>query len=415
METEVNLNNYKLEEKCRICSSKNLKIILDLGEQPPSNSFLDIDELNSPESKFPLRLFWCKDCYLVQLLDIVDKEYLFKNYFYMTSASKPIVDHFKKYAQDVYQEFLQEDNSFVVEIGSNDGSLLKEFKKLGTSILGIEPATNLSELANQSNVTTKNTFFSSEVSKEIIKSRDVSVVIANNVIAHIENLQDLMNGIKILIGNNGVFIFEVPYLVDLIENLEFDTIYHEHLSYFSILPLLKLVKQFGLEIFDIKKQLVHGGTLRIFVSQKDNYPINNSVNVFLNEEHKLGLDKIEFYHKFSTNVEELKKNLLKLLTQLKKENKSLLGYGAPAKGNVLLNYCGIDTNFLDCIMDTTPLKQGKYTPGMHIPIIPPKNLKNTDVVLLLAWNYESEILLKEKIFRENGGKFLIPLPKPIIK
>jgi len=415
LETEVNLNNYKLEEKCRICSSKNLKIILDLGEQPPSNSFLDIDELNSPESKFPLRLFWCKDCYLVQLLDIVDKEYLFKNYFYMTSASKPIVDHFKKYAQDVYQEFLQEDNSFVVEIGSNDGSLLKEFKKLGTSILGIEPATNLSELANQSNVTTKNTFFSSEVSKEIIKSRDVSVVIANNVIAHIENLQDLMNGIKILIGNNGVFIFEVPYLVDLIENLEFDTIYHEHLSYFSILPLLKLVKQFGLEIFDIKKQLVHGGTLRIFVSQKDNYPINNSVNVFLNEEHKLGLDKIEFYHKFSTNVEELKKNLLKLLTQLKKENKSLLGYGAPAKGNVLLNYCGIDTNFLDCIMDTTPLKQGKYTPGMHIPIIPPKNLKNTDVVLLLAWNYESEILLKEKIFRENGGKFLIPLPKPIIK
>jgi len=415
LETEVNLNNYKLEEKCRICSSKNLKIILDLGEQPPSNSFLDIDELNSPESKFPLRLFWCKDCYLVQLLDIVDKEYLFKNYFYMTSASKPIVDHFKKYAQDVYQEFLQEDNSFVVEIGSNDGSLLKEFKKLGTSILGIEPATNLSELANQSNVTTKNTFFSSEVSKEIIKSRDVSVVIANNVIAHIENLQDLMNGIKILIGNNGVFIFEVPYLVDLIENLEFDTIYHEHLSYFSILPLLKLVKQFGLEIFDIKKQLVHGGTLRIFVSQKDNYPINNSVNVFLNEEHKLGLDKIEFYHKFSTNVEELKKNLLKLLTQLKKENKSLLGYGAPAKGNVLLNYCGINTNFLDCIIDTTPLKQGKYTPGMHIPIIPPKNLKNTDVALLLAWNYESEILLKEKIFRENGGKFLIPLPKPIIK
>jgi len=415
LETEVNLNNYKLEEKCRICSSKNLKIILDLGEQPPSNSFLDIDELNSPESKFPLRLFWCKDCYLVQLLDIVDKEYLFKNYFYMTSASKPIVDHFKKYAQDVYQEFLQEDDSFVVEIGSNDGSLLKEFKKLGTSILGIEPATNLSELANQSNVTTKNTFFSSEVSKEIIKSRNVSVVIANNVIAHIENLQDLMNGIKILIGNNGVFIFEVPYLVDLIENLEFDTIYHEHLSYFSILPLLKLVKQFGLEIFDIKKQLVHGGTLRIFVSQKDNYPINNSVKVFLNEEHKLGLDKIEFYHKFSTNVEELKKNLLKLLTQLKKENKSLLGYGAPAKGNVLLNYCGIDTNLLDCIIDTTPLKQGKYTPGMHIPIIPPKNLKNTDVALLLAWNYESDILLKEKTFRKNGGKFIIPLPKPLIK
>ena len=410
------IKNYTLQQKCRICSSTNLNMILDLGEQPPANSFVDHNELNSPEHKFPLRLFWCTDCYLVQLLDIVDKEYLFKNYFYMTSASKPIVDHFKKYAQDVYGEFLQEENEpFVVEIGSNDGSLLKEFKKLGTSILGIEPATNLSELANKSDITTKNTFFSSQLSKEIVKSRNASVVVANNVIAHVEDLHDLMDGIQILTGNNGVFIFEVPYLVDLIKNLEFDTIYHEHLSYFSILPLSKLVKQFGLEIFDIRKQLVHGGTLRIFVSQKDNYPINNSVNVFLNEEHKLGLDKIEFYHKFSTNVEELKKNLLKLLTQLKKENKSLLGYGAPAKGNVLLNYCGINTNFLDCIIDTTPLKQGKYTPGMHIPIIPPKNLKNTDVALLLAWNYESEILLKEKIFRENGGKFLIPLPKPIIK
>ena len=413
---EVKLDNYRLEQKCRICSSKNLKMVLDLGEQPPANSFIDQNQLNSTEFKFPLRLFWCSDCFLVQLLDIVDKEYLFKNYFYMTSASKPIVDHFKKYAQDVYKEFLEGKNDqFVVEIGSNDGSLLSEFKKLGTSILGIEPATNLSNLANQSSITTKNTFFSSQLSKEIIKSHHASVVVANNVIAHVEDLHDLMEGIQILIGNDGIFIFEVPYLVDLIKKLEFDTIYHEHLSYFSILPLLKLVKQFGLEIFDIRKQSVHGGTLRIFVSKKDNYQINNSVNFFINEENKLGLDKIEFYHKFSTNVEELKKNLLKLLTQLKKENKSLLGYGAPAKGNVLLNYCGIDTNFLDYIVDTTPLKQGKYTPGMHIPIIPPKNLKNTDVALLLAWNYESEILLKEKMFRNNGGKFLIPVPNPIIK
>ena len=242
---EVKLDNYRLEQKCRICSSKNLKMVLDLGEQPPANSFIDQNQLNSTEFKFPLRLFWCSDCFLVQLLDIVDKEYLFKNYFYMTSASKPIVDHFKKYAQDVYKEFLEGKNDqFVVEIGSNDGSLLSEFKKLGTSILGIEPATNLSNLANQSSITTKNTFFSSQLSKEIIKSHHASVVVANNVIAHVEDLHDLMEGIQILIGNDGIFIFEVPYLVDLIKKLEFDTIYHEHLSYFSILPLLKLVKQF---------------------------------------------------------------------------------------------------------------------------------------------------------------------------
>ena len=407
--------NYALEQNCRICSSKNLNLILDLGDQPPANSFVDKKELTSPEPKFPLRLFWCEDCYLVQLLDIVDKEYLFKNYFYMTSASKPIIDHFKKYAQDVYKEFLEkENNPFVVEIGSNDGSLLKEFQKLDTQILGIEPATNLSNLANQSNITTKNTFFSSEVSKDIVASRNASVVVANNVIAHVEDLQDLMCGIKILIGNNGIFIFEVPYLVDLIKKLEFDTIYHEHLSYFSILPLLKLVKQFGLEIFDIKKQLVHGGTLRIFVSKKGNYQINDSVKILIDKENKLGLDKIEFYQKFSIEVKELKINLIKILTQLKKENKSIFGYGASAKGNVLLNYCGIDTKFLDYIVDTTPLKQGKFTPGTHIPVFSPKKIKKNseNVALLLAWNYKFEILEKEKKFKEFGGKFLIPIPSP---
>ena len=409
------MSHYNFVKKCRICSSNNLKMILDLGEQPPSNSFINKNELNSLESKFPLRLFWCKDCYLVQLLDIVDKEYLFKNYFYMTSASKPIVEHFKKYAQDVFQEFLQKDDSFVVEIGSNDGSLLKEFKKLGASILGIEPATNLSELANQSNITTKNTFFSSQVSKEIIKSRHASVVIANNVIAHIEDLQDLMSGIKTLIGNHGVFIFEVPYLVDLIKNLEFDTVYHEHLSYFSILPLLKLVKEFGLEIFDIRKQSVHGGTLRIFVSKQNNFEVSSSIDDFINSEYELGLDKNLIYDSFSEKIKKLKIQLKELLVELKKENKSLFGYGASAKGNVLLNYCKIDNTILDFIIDTTPIKQGKYTPGTHIPVYSPDKILDEgdgSIALLLAWNYKSQILAKENQFRANGGKFLLPIPQP---
>ena len=411
--------NYTLEQKCRICSSTNLTMILDLGEQPPANSFIDKNELNSSESKFPLRLFWCGDCYLVQLLDIVDKEFLFKNYFYMTSASKPIVDHFKKYAQDVYVEFLKEEkNPFVVEIGSNDGSLLSEFKKLGTQILGIEPATNLSNLANQSNITTKNTFFSSQVCKEIIKSRNASVVVANNVIAHVEDLQDLMHGIQILLDKNGVFIFEVPYLVDLIKKLEFDTIYHEHLSYFSILPLLKLVKQFGLEIFDIRKQSVHGGTLRIFVSKKNNFTVNNSVNDFINLENEMGLNKNLIYDEFSLNVKNLKIQLTELLQKLRQEKKSLFGYGASAKGNVLLNYCKIDNSILDFIIDTTPIKQGKYTPGTHIPVCSPDEILNKgdgDIALLLAWNYESQILDKENNFRVRGGKFLIPIPNSTLK
>ena len=394
-------------------------MVLDLGEQPPANSFINQSDLNSSEPKFPLRLFWCRDCFLVQLLDIVDKEYLFKNYLYMTSASKPIVEHFIKYAKEIYEEFLQGlDEPLVVEIGSNDGSLLAEFKKLGTSILGIEPATNLANLANQSNITTTNTFFSSKVGKEITQSRNASVVVANNVIGHVEDLQDLMEGIKILIGEKGVFIFEVPYLVDLIKKLEFDTIYHEHLSYFSLLPIMNLTNRYGLEIFDVKKQSVHGGTIRVFISQKNSFKVKDSVKHFLDEEHKFGLDNIEIYRNFSVKVAEFKRKLKTELEIIKKENKSIFGYGAPAKGNVLLNYCDIDTNFLDYIIDTTPLKQGKYTPGTHIPIFPPEKISDKGdghIALLLAWNYESEILEKEKQFREKGGKFLIPIPTPIIK
>ncbi len=394
-------------------------MVLDLGEQPPANSFIDQRELNSPEPKFPLRLFWCRDCFLVQLLDIVDKEYLFKNYLYMTSASRPIVEHFTKYAKEIYGEFLQElDDPFVVEIGSNDGSLLAEFKKLGASILGIEPATNLAKLANESNITTTNAFFSSKVGKEIAQSRETSLVVANNVIGHVEDLQDLMEGIRILIGNSGVFVFEVPYLVDLIKKLEFDTIYHEHLSYFSLLPIMNLTNQYGLEVFDVKRQSVHGGTIRVFISKKNNFKVKDSVKRFLDEEHRFGLDDREIYRIFSMQVAEFKRKLKTELAIIKKENKSIFGYGAPAKGNVLLNYCNIDTSFLDYVIDTTPLKQGKYTPGTHIPIFPPEKMLGKGdghIALLLAWNYESEILEKEKQFRAKGGKFLIPIPTPIIK
>jgi len=275
------MENYKLIKKCRICSNENLHLILDLGLQPPANALIDKTQLKNTEGKFPLRLFWCSDCSLVQLVDIVNKEHLFKHYLYMTSASKPIVEHFRKYAKDIFNEFLKDDDPFVVEIGSNDGSLLSEFKKLGASILGIEPASNLAKLANESNILTRNEFFSSNIAQEIAKSHNASVVVANNVIGHIENLHDLMKGIKILIGDKGVFIFEVPYLIDLIKNLEFDTIYHEHLSYFSILPVINLVNRFGLEVFDIQKQLVHGGTIRIFISKKNNFKIRNSLNDFI--------------------------------------------------------------------------------------------------------------------------------------
>ena len=413
------MENYILERKCRICSGENLQLVLDLGNQPPANSLLEKTQINEGELKFPLRLYWCSDCFLVQLLDIVSKEHLFQHYLYMTSASKPIVSHFEKYAKSVFDQFLKNSNNpLVIEIGSNDGSLLGEFKKLGVQILGIEPASNLAKLSNDLNIDTLNEFFSLDIAKQITESRTPSVIVANNVIGHIENLHNIMEGIKVLIGKTGVFIFEVPYLIDLIKNLEFDTIYHEHLSYFSLLPLNNLIEQFGLEIFDVQKQDVHGGSIRVFVSVENNFQINDSVKKMINDEHEFGLEKIDVYKIFSVKIGELKKDLKQVLVDLKKEGKSIFGYGAPAKGNVLLNYCDIDNSILEFIIDTTPIKQGKFTPGTHIPIVSPSNIMKKGVggtALLLAWNYEREILEKEKESRNNGGKFVIPIPSPVIK
>lgn len=404
---------YKLEKSCRICSGRNLEMVLDLGMQPPANAFLKETDLNLDEKKFPLRVFFCKDCCLVQLLDIIDKDYLFSHYLYLSSANKPLSEHFTRYASYVHDNFLVNNDKFLIEIGSNDGSLLKEFMKFGVEVLGIEPASNIAKMANDAGVRTQNSFFTSEIAQVLAKTKRPSVVIANNVVGHIENLRDFMDGIHHLIGNTGVFIFEVPYLVNMLGKLEYDTVYHEHLSYFSLLPLERIVQEFGLEIFDVQMQKVHGGTIRVFVSKKGTHKKNATVNAMLDEEKRRGLQKVETYRKFAQDVKLSKETLLKELKRLKQENKRIFGYGAPAKGNVLLNYCGISTETLDFVTDTTPLKQGLYTPGTRIPVKSPdliRQLGNGDVALLLAWNYEEDIIKKEADFRNRGGLFIIPVP-----
>jgi len=410
------MSKYHKKNECRICSSNNLELILDLGEQPPSNAFIKKEDLEKPEDKFPLRLYLCKECYLLQLLDIVDKEILFKEYLYLTSASKPSVNHFKKYACDVYEEFLkQSKNPLVIEIGSNDGTLLKEFKKLGVTVLGIEPAKNIAKIANDAGITTENTFLNYDIVKKKSLEKKASIIVGNNVFGHIDDLKEFMKCVKILSKEKGVFIFEVPYLVNLIQKLEFDTVYHEHLSYFSLIPLIRLMDEFNLEIFDVKKQKVHGGTIRVFVSEKNNFKKTINFEKMIKFEKEFGINKIQTYQKFSKNVKELKNKLQNKLLKFKKEGKIIFGYGAPAKGNVLLNYCNIGTEFLDYIIDTTPLKQGLYTPGMHIPVKSDKeNIEkpSQQIALLLAWNYEETIINKEKLFLKNGGKFLIPIPTP---
>ena len=409
---------YHKKNECRICSSQDLELILDLGEQPLANAFLKKEDLGKNENRFPLRLFLCKNCFLLQLLDIVEKEFLFKQYLYLTSASKPIVNHFKKYAFEVYNEFLKgKEKSLVIEIGSNDGSLLQEFKKLGTSVLGIEPAENIAKMANNAGIPTKNAFLTYDIAEKISVERQATVIVANNVFGHVDNLHEFMKCIKNLLKDEGVFVFEVPYLLDLIKKLEFDTVYHEHLSYFSLGPLKKLMNDSGFEIINVEKQNVHGGTIRVFASKKNNLNPKKHLEEFLISEQRFGINELETYRKFSNDVEQLKTSLIKELEKLKKENKIIFGYGSPAKGNVLLNYCNIDTKFLDFIIDTTPLKQGLYTPGTHIPVKSNRDIKEKEsiqIAFLLAWNYQKEILEKENKFRNNGGKFLIPIPSPRI-
>ena len=409
------MKNYHKENKCRICSNTNLKLILDLGKQPPANSFIRKENSLKPEKKFPLRLFLCDKCFLVQLLDVVSKEYLFTHYFYMTSASKPIVNHFKIYANEICKKyFKQKKDALVIEIGSNDGSLLKEFKNNGIDVFGIEPASNIAKIANDSGIETINEFFTIGLAKKL-SSRKASIIVANNVLAHVENLQDVIKGIKILLKNDGIFIFEVPYLVNLIEKMEFDTIYHEHLSYFSMKSLKKLMEQNQLEIIDVKKQKVHGGSIRVFVSKKGSYTKNLNVTKILNFEKEFGISKINTYKDFAKRVLAFRVELLEQLNKIKQDGKNIFGYGAPAKGNVLLNFCNINTNYIEFILDTTKIKQKMYSPGMHIPIKSPNIINSKgdgDIALLLAWNYKKEILTKENNFRKRGGKFLVPIPNP---
>ena len=409
---------YKFRKTCRLCSSRSFELVLDLGKQPPSNSFLMKNQLKYSEKKFPLRLYICKKCHHLQLLDVVDKKHLFSNYHYFTSANKPIIEHFKKYAEHVYKKILEKkENPFVVEIGSNDGTLLKQLKKNKVNVLGIEPAKNLAQISRKSKIKTENKFFNQTLAKKIAKKQRADLVIANNVLGHVDDLDEFIIGIKELLKNDGVFIFEVPHALNLIKKLEFDTIYHEHISYFSIIPLSNWLEKYELEIFNVEKQKVHGGTIRVYVSKKNNFRKNNSVENIKIIEKKYGITKITTYRNFSKKIYHLKKILRKKILILKNNNKIIFGYGASAKGNVLLNFCEIDNNILDFVTDTTKIKQGKFTPGTKIKIINPKDRPNKSsemIALLLAWNYKTAIIKNEKKFLRNGGKFLIPIPRPRI-
>ncbi len=403
------------KKSCIVCGHKNLFKYLDLGKSALANSYLKKSDLQKPEPKFPLRVYYCPNCHLAQLFDWVDRKALFEYYAYLTGKSWPMHEHFRKYAEDVYRQFPNQAKQLTLDIGSNDGFLLKCFQDLGGKILGVDPAKNIVRTANKSGIKTLPVFFDLAVARKILKGYgQAGVITANNVLAHTDNLAGIIAGVKNLLHPNGVFIFEVQYLGDLIRNNEFDNTYHEHICYFSLTPLTKLLSQSGLQIFDVEKVNTQGGSIRVYAGTTPNpFPVKNSVRKILLGEKSQGLQNSKTYKKFGMVPKKIKKDLVELLTKLKKQNKTIVGYGAAAKGNTLLQYCEIGPDLIDYIVDTTPSKQGKFTPGTHIPIYSPKHLKKEtpDYVLILAWNYADLILKKEVALKKKGVKFIVPIPK----
>ncbi|MES2087681.1 MAG: class I SAM-dependent methyltransferase [Patescibacteria group bacterium] len=396
---------------CRICGGSKLTRVLDLGAMPPANAFLTKSQLRKKQDNFPLAIYFCQDCTLLQLIDVVDPEILFKDYLYQTSASSPLLIHFKKLAQEILEKHIASKNDLVVEIGSNDGSLLEHFKNRAR-ILGVDPAETMVTIAGAKGVPTLSAFFNEETARKIIDSHGhAKIILANNVLAHIDDLHSVFAGIETLLDADGKFIFEAHWVGNLLGKGGFDQIYHEHLCYFSLHAVNHLAKKFGLKVLDVVLVPIHGESLRVTLG-KVGTP-NARVSAFMKKEKKLGLEKFATYQKFSQKVAKNKIKLLALLKKLKQEDKKILGYGAPAKGNTLLNFLKLDQNTLDFITDTTASKQGLYAPGTRIPIIAPENLTSAkpDYILLLAWNYADEILKKETALRKSGVKFIIPVPE----
>lgn len=403
--------------QCRICHGNNLTKFLDLGFTPPADGFLSLEKLKEPEVYYPLDIFICNNCSLVQLGYVVQPEILFNyTYPYESSMTKTGVEHFHSLAKEATSRFCLNPEDLVVDIGSNVGVLLQGFKNQGVvNVLGVEPVRNLCEIAKNNSIETLEEFFCEDVAHRIVKERGKArVVTGTNVVAHINDHHSLVRALDTLLDKKGVFIFEAPYLVDLIENLEYDTIYHEHLSYLSVKPMNTLFQKFGMEIFDVEKIAIHGGSLRYFVSRKNEYSISRTVNKFLELEKAKKIYEKETLNNFAKSVQHNREELIWLLKSMKHKGKRIAGVSAPAKGMTLLNYCRIGPETLDFVTEKSTLKIGKYTPGTHIPILSDSELteKMPDYALLLAWNFADEIIEKLKDYKDAGGKFIIPIPEP---
>lgn len=402
--------------QCRFCHKPLQYPFLSLGSFPLSNSYLTEEGLHQKEIFYPLDVYVCDSCFLVQLQEYETPENIFGDYAYFSSYSDTWLKHAKDYIDKMVDRFKIGANSYVVEIASNDGYLLQYFAERGVSVLGIEPARNVAEVAKQKGVPTEVVFFGTQTAKRLAsEGKYADLLLGNNVLAHVPNLNDFVTGLKILLKPQGIITMEFPHLMRLMEERQFDTIYHEHFSYFSFLTVEKIFHAHGLTLFDVEELSTHGGSLRIYVrhTEDKNKPVADRVYQLKQEEIGAGYTDIHYYLGFQEKVKAVKNDILKFLIRAREEHKRIVGYGAPAKGNTLLNYCGIRTDFIDYTVDRNPYKQGHFLPGSHIPIEEPNKVKETrpDYLFILPWNLKDEIMEQMAFIRQWGGKFVIPIPK----
>ena len=406
--------------KCRVCDSERLACFLDLGYHPPSDQFRKESQLNDPVTLYPLRVHICEDCGFCQLGYVVPPEILYQdNYPYESSTTETGKKHYHDFAASVVTDYGFGKGDLAVDIGSNVGVLLEGFKQLDLNIRGVDPAPNICEIARGRGIPTINDFFGKNAAETILSEHGpASVITGTNVFAHVDDLNSFMEAIRILLHpKKGVFVIEAPHLLHLIRSLEYDTIYHEHLSYISIEPLVPFFARSGMEIIKVEQKDIHGGSVRIFVSTKGNYPVHKSVAEVIDMEKSEQLRDLSRLEDFARKVERNKAQLNSLLHKLKDEGKRIVGVSAPAKGMTLLNYCHIDRQILDYVTEKSKLKIGLYTPGGFIPVHPDSKLleDRPDYALLLAWNFAEEIMRNNQTYRDQGGKFIIPIPSPTIR
>lgn len=401
--------------RCRACRSDNLLMFLPLGDHPPANAFLPPEQLGRRQPAFPLNTYVCLDCALVQVADQLPPDF-FREYVYVPSAADTMRSHFGELARTFREQFITAPDQRVVDIGCNDGLLLAACKDAGIATLGVEPAANIAEIASGKGLEVVNEYFTAEAAHRLRERYGpAQVIVTTNTFNHIDNLHAFMQGVDALLAPRGTMVIEVPQALTFVEHNEFDTVYHEHLSVFSVSSLVALGRFFSLRVVDVQALPVHGGSMRVFLQRRGDVageaPI---VQAWLDRERAARLFERQTYAEFAERVERIRSELMALLRDLKGQGKRIAGYGAPAKGNTLLNYYGIGPDLLDFLADRNQLKQGLYSPGMQIPVVPPEEIARTapDYLLILAWNFADEIMQQQTAYRQRGGRFILPIPEP---